>query len=141
MIQSDEVVKFIKEGTSLCGICIGSKRTDVESTFERVLNKYGDKKVGYIEIPQGIRFGYWDNLIDELAILTDRPDAIYKSQFADAKIFLESNSIKWTTLGDTNDLSILTEGYVVLIFDNDTGELRMISKTGDTAKIYRNRFD
>jgi hypothetical protein len=65
----------------------------------------------------------------------------YKSQFNDAKRFLESNAIKWTTIGDANDLSILTEGFVVLIFDQDNEELRMIGKTRDTERLYKNRFE
>ena len=59
MIETGELISFLQNGKSLCGIEIGQTKQDVISRFGEQLDQYGEKDYGFFELPKGIRFGYF----------------------------------------------------------------------------------
>lgn len=146
MIETADLISFLQTGKSLCNIEIGQKKQDVISKFGEQLEQYGEKEYGYFELPKGIRFSYFKDEIDGLAVLNKREDAVFAIDVAElqdtytigpnttiheAIKFLNWSGTKWTTVDTDNkfNLTILTQGNVGLIFDLDEGELIMISTT------------
>jgi len=144
MIDTRDLVTFLKTGLSLCGIEIGHRKADVISTFGENLIQYGEKDYGYLELPKGIRLGYRGDEIDELAVLNKREDAIFelnvtdlhetftispKTTIHEAIKFLNWSAVRWSVVDTANEfsLTLLTEGHVGLIFDLTDGELMKIS--------------
>ena len=145
MIETDELICFLQNGKSLCDIEIGQTKHDVISRFGEQLDQYGEKEYGYLELPKGVRFSYFKDEIDGLAVLNKREDAVFtlvvpdlqdtftigpNTTIHEAIKFLNWSGTKWTAVDTDNkfNLIILTQGNVRLTFDLDYGELIMISK-------------
>jgi hypothetical protein len=145
MIETAELITFLRNGQSLCDIKIGHTKQDVLSKFGAQLDQYGEKDYGYFELPRGIRFSFFKDEIDGLAVLNKRNDAVFdlvvpdlqdtftigpKTTIQEAIKFLNWSQVNWTVVDTVNkfNLTILTQGNVGLIFDLDDGELMMISK-------------
>jgi hypothetical protein len=146
MIETKDLILFMKTGQSLCDVKIGHKKAEVISRFGTRLEQYGEKNYGYFELPKGIRFGYFGDEIDELAVLNKREDAVFelpvpdlhetfsispKTTICEAIKFLNWSSVKWSVIDTANkfNLTLLTQGKVGLIFDLEDGELMIISTT------------
>ena len=144
MIETKDLISFLKTGRSLCDIKIGHKKADVISRFGTRIDQYGEKDYGYLELPKGIRFGYCGYEIDELAVLNKREDAVYelyvpdlhetftigpKTTINEAIKFLNWSSIIWSIVDTANkfSLTLITQGQVGLVFDLEDGELMKIS--------------
>lgn len=144
MIETKDLISFLKTGQSLCDIKIGHKKADVISRFGEKLDHYGEKNYGYLELPKGIRFGYLGDEIDELAVLNKREDAVFelhvpdldetftigtKTTIHEAIKFLNCSSVAWSAVDTANkfSLTLFTEGQVGLTFDLEEGELMKIS--------------
>jgi hypothetical protein len=144
MIETKDLITFLKTGQSLCGTEIGHRKADVISTFGEDLIQYGEKDYGYFELPKGIRLGYWGDQIDELTVLNKREDAIFelnvtdlhetftigpKTTIHEAIKFLNWSYVRWSVVDTANkfSLTLLTEGQVGLVFDLEDGELMKIS--------------
>ena len=144
MIETKDLISFLKTGQLLCDIKIGHKKADVISRFGSGLVQYGEKDYGYLELPKGIRFGYFADKIDELAVLNKREDAVFelhvpdlhetftigpKTTIHEAIKFLNWSSVIWSVVDTSNkfSLTLLTQGQVGLIFDLEDGELMKIS--------------
>jgi len=144
MIETKDLISFLRTGQSLCDIKIGHKKADVISKFGSKLDQYGKKEYGYLELPKGIRFGYFGEELDELAVLNKREDAVFelsvpdlhetftigpKTTVHEAIKFLNWSSVIWSAVDTANkfSLTILTQGQVSLIFDLEDGELMKIS--------------
>lgn len=157
MIETADLIEFLRKGERLCGISIGMKKQEVIEKFGSQLYVYGDKQVGYMELPKGIRFGYFGNFIDEMAILNEGEDAVYsilvenagkkisigpETTIAEAKELLNYSGIKWIQLEPVsgNDTTILTEGYVGLVFYEGSEKLRIVSKTNHTRELFKDKF-
>jgi hypothetical protein len=145
MIETTDLISFLQIGKSLCDIEIGQARQDVIARFGEQLDQYGEKDYGYFELPKGVRFSYFKDEIDGLAVLNKRKDAVFVLDVPDlldtftigpnttiheAIKFLNWSRTKWTIVDTDNkfNLTILTQAGVGLIFDLDDGELMMISK-------------
>jgi hypothetical protein len=72
-----DLISFLQIGKSLCGIEIGQRRQEVIARFGEQLDQYGEKDYGYLELPKGIRFNYFKDEIDGLAVLNKREDAVF----------------------------------------------------------------
>lgn len=144
MIETKDLISFLKTGESLCDIKIGHKKADVISRFGEKLDQYGEKDYGYLELPKGIRFGFWGDEIDELAVLNKREDALFelhvpdlhetftlgpKTTIHEAIKFLNWSKVIWSVVDTANifSLTIFTQGQVGLVFDLEDGELMIIS--------------
>jgi hypothetical protein len=151
MIETAELISFLQIGKSLCDIEIGQNKQDVVSRFGEQLEQYGEKGHGYLELPKGVRFSYFKEEIDGLAVLNKREDAVFifdvqelqdtftigpNTTIHEAIKFLNWSRTKWTIVDTDNkfNLTILTQGNVGLIFDLDDGELMMISKVRNGTK-------
>lgn len=157
MNNVSELIDFLRKGEVLFSISLGTQKQEVFNRFGNLLTVYGDKMVGYLELPGGIRFGYWNDTIDELAVLNQRDDAKYPFQiegverelvlgpettFDEVTTLLDSQDIEWKRLELTNEFeyTILTEGFVGLVFDAETQELKIISQTNHTKEMYKGEF-
>lgn len=151
MIETADLISFLQIGKSLCGIEIGQTRQDVLAKFGDHLDQYGENDYGYLELPKGVRFSYFKNEIDGIAVLNKREDAVFVLHVPDlldnftigpnttiheAIKFLNWSRINWTIVDTDNkfNLTILTQADVGLIFDLDDGELMMISKVRSELK-------
>jgi hypothetical protein len=147
MIETQDLITFLKTGHSLCGIAIGHRKSDVIAKFGEKLNQYGEQEIGYLELPKGVRLGYSGDEIDELAVLNKREDANFAFYVADlcetftigpkttiheAIKFLNWSCVKWSVVDTANkfSLTLVTQGLVGLIFDLEDGELMKLSKAG-----------
>jgi hypothetical protein len=145
MINTPDLISFLQKGQSLCDIQIGQTRQEIVSKFGRFAIHYGDNNVGYYELPKGIRVGYTGNIVDELAILNKREDAVFKLYVTDlletfvigptttiqeAVKFLNWSGTGWSITDTTNkfNLTIMTNANVGLTFDLEDGELMIISQ-------------
>jgi hypothetical protein len=151
MIETTDLISFLQIGKSLCDIELGHTRQDVIARFGDQLDQYGEKDYGYFELPKGVRFSYFKDEIDGLAVLNKREDAMFALHVPDlldtftigpsttiheAIKFLNWSRTKWTLVDTDNkfNLTILTQAGVGLIFDLDDGELMMISKVRNELK-------
>jgi len=138
-----DLINFIINGTSLNGISLNDSLDKVIDVLGKPIEKIGDKKAGFLQYKKGLRYGYFGNEIDELAILfrewkkysypvknnfNEEINISGKTQIHQFIYFLNSNEIKWKVVHEKNLDALIIEvnSTIYVFFDLYTGYLNKI---------------
>jgi len=140
-----DLVHFMINGTSLNGISLNDPVKKVIDTMGKPIETIGNKETGFFQYRNGLRYGYFENEIDELAILF-RPQKKYwysvkndlneeiiisgKTQIHQFIYMLKSTEVKFACVDEKNldkdTLMLKVNGAVYVFFDLYTGYLEKI---------------
>jgi hypothetical protein len=131
-------------GKSLLGIQINDLKEDIKKKLGSPIEIAGEKNYGFIYYPNGIRYSYLDNQINELTILFEVKDSLVlkienkfgeqleiskRIQIHEFIYLLNSTGVIWKCV-DQKDLStfmIVINNNVGIYFNLDSGGLNRIS--------------
>jgi hypothetical protein len=141
-----DLSNFLKEGESLLNVKLNDSIDTLELRLGSYISKTGDKEVGFFKYANGLRFGYFKQQVDEIAILFfDSKKANYtyvveatgqvesinkKTMIHDIIRILNIDKIDWSCWDTTtlNMFCIRTAKNIFISFDLDTGRIFMMSR-------------
>lgn len=137
-----DILKFLSTGFFYEDVNIGNKVIDVINRIGEPITITGDKKSGFMNYPNGIRIGYFDDYVDELAIVFwANKDIKYtiseygyditeKTLLHEFVHILNTVNITWKCNDEKNlnTFSLVTTKNVYVLFDLETGFITKISK-------------
>ena len=136
---------FILHDKKLYDISIRDSVNDIFENKNLDFTLHGDSRYGYYYLPNGYRFGFADNIVDEIGIDFNHTNCIISLKLVNERDFdlnkkkihqvltaLNYLQAKWQAIPnrDTNYLTIqLVDANVLLIFDIYEGTLSKITKS------------
>lgn len=145
--NTNSVVRFLKKGKFFKGLRLKDKTSKMYKNFGTPKAIIGDNSFGFYEFSNGVRIGYIDDYLDELAILFDKRNVKYpieitssekeislskyvneisnKTRIHEFLRVLGYNNIKWKSCDERSKecLSIVTEANVLITFTLEDGKL------------------
>ena len=140
MIKQNEFIDFLKNGKTLLGISLNQTVDSVYRLLGDPINVIGDKKIGFLEYQQGVRFGYFDDQVDEIGVKffgNNNINIPVDISGEDLEIFTENTKnhdfirvlnfagIQWKSHDEKNldVFCIKTIANVYVLFDLETGNI------------------
>jgi hypothetical protein len=138
-----DLFDFMTKGYSLCGVSLNDTIEKVQKLLGKPLEKIGDKTAGFLIYTEGVRYGYFENEIDELAILfneknkmkynfindmNEKVEVSNKTQIHQFIYLLNTKKITWKCVDEKNigAFIIIINHATCIYFDLDTGRLMKI---------------
>ena len=143
MIPAINIINFISTGSNLAGVELNDPLENALALLGPPTEKIGTDKYGFMLFEGGLRYGYFNDVVDELSILF-YPEARYsyfvennlneqlsidgKTQLHQFIYLLKTAAVKWRCIDDKNTLSLTIEmnSATFAYFDLHTGYLDKI---------------
>jgi len=143
-VPAVDIVDFMVNGSDLNSICINDPIAKVISLMGKPVEIVGDEKAGFFHYHNGLRYGYFGNEVNELAILfheTGKYSYRTSNQFNEEIIIsgvmqlhefiymLKSKEIKWECIKgrSISGLTLQINNKTYVLFDLYNGYLDRIS--------------
>jgi hypothetical protein len=157
--QEDGIIQFLKYGENIDSfIRLEEKISEVEKICGYIGSKNGNNECGYYYCGNGLRIGYIDEYINEIAInfyqekrvrypltlqLVFNLNSISKkTEIYQLLKLLNLNNIKWKCFDEKSKemFSIITEGYVMIMFSLENGKIHSMIYSQISLSIGNNLF-